>query len=161
MGPALKTLLQASKLGLPRRPSLPGAVASLGCGPCAFLADFIFTSKPVSLGSPDGKHSYAASVVYDAILPGATYLSEDTISTICYVSTPQECCCFEGYLSAFSPPFFLKWTSSKRTLCRMGQRDENAFVHQHVSLGSAKIACWPVQKREHEFEYSYSCLVVG
>lgn len=61
----------------------------------------------------------------------------------------------------FFSPFFLKWTSSKRTLCRMGQRDENAFVHQHVSLGSAKIECWPVQKREHEFEYSYSCLVVG
>lgn len=155
MGPALKTLLQASKLGLPIRPSLPRAVASLGFGPCAFLADLIFTSNPVSLGSPDSKHSYGVSVVCDAILPGATYLSDEMISTIYYVSTPQECCCFEGYLSALFFSFFLKWTSSKRTLCLMGQRDENAFVHQHVSSGSAKIACWPVQKRENELEYSY------
>lgn len=55
----------------------------------------------------------------------------------------------------FSSSFFLKWTSSKRTLCLMGQRDENAFVHQDVSSGSVKIACWPVQKRENELEYSY------
>lgn len=94
MGPALKALLPDSKLGLPIRPSLPGAVVRRGFGPCAFLADFIFTSNPVSWGSPDSKHSYWVSVVCDAILPGATYLNDEIIITIYYVSTPQECCCF-------------------------------------------------------------------
>lgn len=96
---------QASKLGLPIRPSLPGAVVSLGFGPCVFLADLIFTSNSVSLGSPDSKHSYRVSVVCDAILPGATYLSDEIISTIYSVSTPQECYCFERYLSVLF--FFL------------------------------------------------------